>query len=461
MIMSNNTQFPEISSYIENKDYTELKEFLQVLQPPELADVIKSFQPAEQIVLLETIPLNLATKTFEFLGFSNQKKLLNNLNDDLIAHILNNMAPDDRTALLAYLPNTVVKELLTLLNDEERKVTLTLLGYPENSVGRLMTPDYLTVKQDWTIKEALDYIRTNGIDSETLNVVYVIDDKGILIDDIRSRELLLAPLEKKVSEVMDSKFVFLKTNQELTDAVELFKKHVRTVLPVIDETGLLIGIVTIDDILNVSQREDTREMQSLGGSEALDEPYMATPLLQMVKKRAVWLIILFVGEMLTATAMGFFEDEIAKAVVLALFIPLIISSGGNSGSQATSLIIRAMALREIKLADWWKIMKREVLSGLLLGTILGAIGFIRISVWTMFSNVYGDHWLLIALTVGFSLILVVMWGTLSGSMLPLILKKLKFDPAKSSAPFVATLVDVTGLVIYFLVAILLLSGTLL
>lgn len=459
--MENNVQFPEISSYIENKDVAELKEFLQVLQPPELADIIKYFPPDEKIVLLESIPLNLATKTFEFLGFSEQKKLLNNLNHELIAHILNNMAPDDRTSLLTYLPNTVVKELLSLLNDEERKVTLSLLGYPENSVGRLMTPDYITVKENWTINEALNYIRTNGSDSETLNVVYVTDDNGVLIDDIRSRELLLAPLEKTVSDVMDSKFVFLRTNQDLTDAIELFKKHARTVLPVIDDTGLLLGIVTIDDILNVSQREDTREMQSLGGSEALDDPYMATPLLQMVKKRAVWLVILFVGEMLTATAMGFFENEIAKAVVLALFIPLIISSGGNSGSQATSLIIRAMALREVKLTDWWKIMKREVLSGLLLGAILGTIGFIRISVWTMFSNVYGDHWMLIAFTVGVSLILVVLWGTLSGSMLPLILRKLKFDPAKSSAPFVATLVDVTGLVIYFGVAILFLSGTLL
>lgn len=461
MFMENNVQFPEISSYIVNKDLAELKEFLQVLQPPELADIIKYFPPDEQIVILENIPLNLATKTFEFLKFSDQKKLLNHLNDELIAHILNNMAPDDRTELLGYLPNTVVKELIGLLSDEERVVTLSLLGYPENSVGRLMTPDYITVKKDWTIKEALDYIRTNGSDSETLNVVYVTDDKGILIDDIRSRELLLAPLDKKVSDVMDDKYVFLKTNQGTAEAIELFQKHARTVLPVIDDTNLLIGIVTIDDILNVLQKEDTKEMQSLGGSEALEEPYMATPLFQMVKKRAVWLVILFVGEMLTATAMGFFEDEIAKAVVLALFIPLIISSGGNSGSQATSLIIRAMALREIKISDWWKIMKREVLSGLLLGTILGTIGFIRISVWSMFSDVYGAHWLLIAFTVGFSLVLVVLWGSLSGSMLPLILRKLKFDPAKSSAPFVATLVDVTGLVIYFGVAILFLSGTLL
>ncbi len=459
--MDSNIQFPEISSYIENKDFAELKEFLQVLQPPELADIIRHFSPAQQIVLLETIPLNLATKTFAFLDFTNQKNLLNNINNDLIAHILNNMAPDDRTALLEYLPNTVVKELLSILNDEERKVTLSLLGYPKNSVGRLMTPNYIAVNKNMIIEEVLDYIRANGNDSETLNVVYVTDDNGILTDDIRTRELLLTPLEKRVSDIMDSKFIFLKTNQDIEEAIEIFRKNARTALPVIDDSGLLIGIVTIDDILSVAQRENTRDIQSLGGSEALDESYMATPLLQMVKKRAVWLVILFVGEMLTATAMGIFEDEIAKAVVLALFIPLIISSGGNSGSQATSLIIRAMALREIKLTDWWRIMKREVLSGLLLGTILGSIGFIRISVWAMFSNMYGDHWLLIALTVGFSLVLVVMWGTLSGSMLPMILRKLRFDPAKSSAPFVATLVDVTGLVIYFGVAILFLSGTLL
>ncbi len=455
------SKFPEISSYIEQKKFLELKGFLQVLQPPELADIIKYFSPAEQLILLDLIPRSTAAKTFEFLDFSDQKKILNVLKGEQLESILNEMAPDDRTALLGSLPNTVVKELLGLLSEEERKVTLSLLGYPENSVGRLMTPDYITIERSWTIKEALDYIRKNGSDSETLNVVYVTDDNGILIDDIRSRELLLAPLEKKISDVMDSKFLYLKTYQDLDEAIDLFRKNARTVLPVIDDTGLLIGIVTIDDILNVAQREDTREMQNLGGTEALDEPYMSTPLLQMVKKRAVWLVILFIGEMLTATAMGFFENEIAKAVVLALFIPLIISSGGNSGSQATSLIIRAMALREVTLSDWWKIMKREVMSGLLLGAILGIIGFIRISVWSAFSNVYGEHWMLIAFTVGFSLVLVVLWGTLSGSMLPIILRKLKFDPAKSSAPFVATLVDVTGLVIYFLVAIIFLSGTLL
>jgi magnesium transporter len=455
------SNFPEISSYIEQKKFLELKGFLQVLQPPELADIIKYFSPDEQLILLDLIPLKTAAKTFEFLDFSDQKKILNILKGEQIESILNEMAPDDRTALLSSLPNKVVKELMGLLSEEERKVTLSLLGYPENSVGRLMTPDYITIESSWSIKEALDYIRTNGNDSETLNVVYVTNKDGILIDDVRSRELLLAPLDKKISDVMDSKFLYLKTSQDLDEAIDLFKKNARTVLPVIDDTGLLIGIVTIDDILNVAQREDTREMQNLGGTEALDEPYMATPLLQMVKKRAVWLVILFIGEMLTATAMGFFENEIAKAVVLALFIPLIISSGGNSGSQATSLIIRAMALREVTLSDWWKIMKREVLSGLLLGTILGVIGFVRISVWSAFSNVYGEHWILIAFTVGFSLVLVVLWGTLSGSMLPLILRKLKFDPAKSSAPFVATLVDVTGLVIYFGVAILFLSGTLL
>ena len=459
--MTENTVFPELCSLISEQNFEELKEFLQYLQPPELAEIIMNVNEEEQTAVFKVLPLNMAADTFGFLPFSLQRQILTRLDEEHVAKILNEMAPDDRTALLAYLPGPVVKELICLLSDEERKVALSLLGYPENSVGRLMTPDYIAVKEDLTIKETLDYIREKGHDSETLNVIYVVNDEGILIDDLRIREFLLAPLDKKVRDIMDNKFTYLKTTLHVDDAINSFKKLNRTAMPVIDDKGLLIGIVTIDDILNISQREDTREIQSLGGTEALDEPYIATPLLLMVKKRAGWLIILFLGEMLTATAMSFFEDELAKAVVLALFLPLIISSGGNSGSQATSLIIRAMALKEITLKDWWKIMKREVMSGVLLGVILGVIGFIRISTWSLFSDIYGPHWLLIAFTVSFSLVLVVLWGSLSGSMLPLILRKLGFDPAKSSAPFVATLVDVTGLVIYFLVAFLFLKGTLL
>ena len=260
---------------------------------------------------------------------------------------------------------------------------------------------------------------------------------------------------------MDHRFVTLKATDAEQVAIALFQKEDRKALPVTDTAGVLIGIVTIDDVLSLAEAKATKEIQKIGGSEALDEPYMAIALSRMVRKRAGWLVILFLGEMFTATAMGFFEGEIEKAVVLALFVPLIISSGGNSGSQATTLVIRALALGEVALADWWRVMRREIFAGLALGSILGAIGFLRIALWSQFSPIYGPHWLLVALTVGVSLIGIVMWGTLAGSMLPFILRRFGLDPATSSAPFVATLVDVTGLVIYFSVGYLFLRGTLL
>jgi magnesium transporter len=241
----------------------------------------------------------------------------------------------------------------------------------------------------------------------------------------------------------------------------VFRREDRTALPVVDDKGVLAGIVTVDDILDVASDTATREMQRFGGSEALDEPYMHVTLVRMVKKRAGWLVVLFLGEMLTATAMGFFEKEIAKAVVLALFVPLIISSGGNSGSQASTLVIRALAVGEVTLADFWKVIRREVLAGVALGAILGTIGFLRISIWSAFSTMYGPHWLLVAATVALALIGVVLWGTLVGCGLPFVLRWFGFDPATSSAPFVATLVDVTGLIIYFSVGLVVLRGSLL
>ena len=260
---------------------------------------------------------------------------------------------------------------------------------------------------------------------------------------------------------MDRRFVALKATDDGQTAVSVFRQHDRTALPVTDTAGMLIGIVTIDDVLDIAEATATAEIQRIGGSEALDEPYMKIAMLRMVKKRAGWLTALFLGEMLTATAMGFFEKEIAKAVTLALFIPLIISSGGNSGSQASTLVIRALALGEVTLADWWRVMRREIVSGLCLGIILGSVGFLRITIWSTFSTQYGEHWFLIALAVAFSLVLVVLWGSLIGSLLPLLLRRIGFDPATSSAPFVATLVDVTGLIIYFTVASVVLKGTLL
>jgi magnesium transporter len=324
-----------------------------------------------------------------------------------------------------------------------------------------MTPDYVAVREGWTVQQVLDYVRTHGHDSETLNVIYVVDDEGMLLDDIRIREILLADPARGVSEIMDRHFVALKATDDQQEAVAAFRQFDRTALPVTDTSGVLIGIVTVDDVLDVVETEATEDIQRIGGMEALDEPYMEIGFARMIRKRAGWLTALFLGEMLTATAMGFFENELNKALVLTFFLPLIISSGGNSGSQASTLVIRALALGELTLSDWWRVMRREIGAGLALGCILAVVGFMRITVWSAFSDIYGAHWLLVAFTVAFAIIGVVLWGTLIGSLLPLLIRRLGFDPATSSAPFVATLVDVTGLIIYFSVALVVLRGTLL
>jgi magnesium transporter len=388
-------------------------------------------------------------------------ELLKSMGREEGAEILNEMDPDDRTALLEELPSSAAKQLIQLLSPEERKIAVTLLGYPENSVGRLMTPDYIAVKPSSTIQQTLDYIRKHGENKETLNIVYVIDDKGKLIDDVKIREFLLAPLDNTVADLMDENFVALHVFDDQETAVKAFKKYDRVALPVVDKAGILIGIVTVDDVFDIAEEETTEDIHKQAAVEALDEPYSSIPLLKMIKKRAGWLAVLFLGEMFTASAMAFFQDEIARAVVLALFVPLIISSGGNSGSQAATLVVRAMALGEVTLKDWFFVIKRELLTGLTLGSILAVIGFLRILAWQTFSHIYGVYWFSIAITVSISLVGVVIWGTITGSMLPFLLRRLGFDPASSSAPFVATLVDVTGLVIYFSVAILTLSGKLL
>jgi magnesium transporter len=292
-------------------------------------------------------------------------------------------------------------------------------------------------------------------------MLYVVDDNGRLIDDIKMRQVLLSQPTRRIKTLMDHKFVSLNAFDDQETAIQVFKKYDHYALPVIDADGVLLGIVTIDDVLDVEEEEGTEDIHKMAAVEALKEPYIDEPILRLTRKRATWLVVLFIGEMLTATAMGYFEHEIAKAVVLALFVPLIISSGGNSGSQASTLVIRAMAVGEITLKDWWKVLLREIQSGFLLGVILGSIGFLRISIWQRFSDMYGQHWIGIAISVALALLGVVMWGTTVGSMLPFILRRLGLDPATSSAPFVATLVDVSGLIIYFNVAYLLLKGSLL
>lgn len=451
----------EAQGLIQERKFLALRETLQDREPYEVVDGISELPLADQAIVFRLLPRELAAETFELLELDRQKDLLKAMGQEEVVNILNEMSPDDRTALLEELPGPAMKQLVELLSPEERVVARSLLGYPEESVGRLMTPDYIAIRPEWTTQEVLDYIRKNGQNSETLNVVYVTDSGGKILDDIRVREFLLAPLETKVSDLMDGNYINLVATDDRETAVEVFRKYDRVALPVTNAEGLLLGIVTVDDMLDIIQEENTEDIQKFGGVEALEYPYASTSIMEMVRRRAVWLVILFLGEMLTATAMGYFEREIAKAVVLALFVPLIISSGGNTGSQAATLIIRAMALGEITIQRWWFVMRREFASGLMLGGILGIIGFLRIAIWSAFSGIYGPHWLLVAFTVGFSLVGVVLWGTLTGSMLPFMLRKFGFDPAASSAPFVATLVDVTGLVIYFSMAAMILKGTLL
>jgi magnesium transporter len=453
---------PEIRELIEQRNFSALQRIFSDWMPVDLAELISDLPENEQAILFRLLQKDVATETFEYLELDSQQNLLAALTQKDVTHILNSMSADDRTALLEELPGTVVQELLKLLSFKEFKIAKTLLAYAEGSVGRLMSPDYLSVKKDWDINQVLDYIRTFGHESETLNVIYVVDDYGKLKGELLARELLLSLPDNKVSDIIsEDKIITLTASQDQKDALDAFKRYDTVALPVVDSNGYLIGIVTVDDMLDVAEEEETEDIQKFGGIEALEEPYMDLPIPQLIKKRAGWLVILFIGEMLTASALAYFQDELAKAIVLATFIPLIISSGGNSGSQAATLIIRSLSLGEITIQDWWSVMRREILSGLALGGLLGVIGVFRVIIWAVVLGHLTTTWIYVAITVGVSLVGIVLFGTLTGSMLPLLLKRLGLDPATSSAPFVATLVDVTGIVIYFSVASLILGGVLL
>jgi magnesium transporter len=446
---------------IASEDKLKIKDFLNHQNISDVAGLIDENEEYETQIIAN-LSMHRAVGVFKILDLPTQKRIIKNLPAFTTAELLNELPADDRTAFLGELPSSVVRELIKTLNPEERKITLSLLGYPEGSVGRLMTPDYVYVYENNTVEEVLNTVRKFAKSSETIDVIYVINEKGEYLDDIRIKDFILASPDKKVLELMDGRTVVLHAEDDQEVAHEAFKMNNRVALPVVSKSNKLLGIVTIDDVLWVASEEFSEDMQKMGGTQALDEPYLEIPLFKLFRKRIGWLVVLFLGEMFTATAMGYFEDEIQKAVVLALFIPLIISSGGNTGSQASTLIIQAMAVGEITIRNWWRVMRREIIQGLMLGSVLGFIGFARVVIWSnILPELYGTHAIMVGLTVGVSLVGVVLWGTLTGSMLPLILKRLGADPAVSSAPFVATLVDVTGLVIYFSVALIFLRGILL
>ncbi len=446
-----------VQQQIGERDLHAVRDLLVDVAPVEIAELFQGLSDEERVLIFRILPRKTAAEIFAELDVDVQKTLLSGLGDRQTARLLDEMAADDRTALLEEIPAEAARQLLTLLSKDERDVALTLLGYPEGTVGRLMSPDYLTIHADWKVREVLDHIRANGQESASLDTLYVVDGRGKLVDEVSTRQLLLASPDEEVAALMNFKFDSLDVHADQEQAVELFRKYDRPTLPVVDSDGMLLGIVTVDDILDVQEEEVTEDIQKLGGSEALEDPYVKTPVITLIRKRAHWLVVLFLGEMLTASAMASYEDEIQRAVVLALFVPLIISSGGNSGSQASTIIIRALAVGEIRIKDWVNVFRRELITGSVLGLLLGLIGFLRVVIWSQFSDIYGEQWLALAFTVLFSLTGVVALGSLAGAMLPFVLKSFKLDPATSSAPFVATIVDVAGLVLYFSVAVLIMS----
>ena len=458
---------PEYEELIRKKDGESLRVAFEEVDPADIAEVLDELPPRESGVIFRILPRDVAGASFGYLPLEQQTGIVQTLGSDALARLLNEMSPDDRTRLFDELPAAVTQRALEQLKPEELKVARALLGYPEGSAGRFMTPKYLALKPSMTARDSLEFLRANGKGRETLNTLYVVDERSVLLFDVLLADLVMAAPEAKVQALESRALVSIPATAGRDEVVSTFEKYDRVALPVTDTRGAMLGIITADDVLDVAEEKATEEIHKLGGMEALDAPYMDIGALEMLKKRGGWLSILLVGEMFTTTAMTYFQGAIERAVVLALFVPLIISSGGNSGSQATSIIIRALAVREIELGDWLKVLLRELRSGVMLGLLLGGIGMVRIFLWELLHHAglihstYGDHYLLVALTVGLSLVGVVLFGSVTGSMLPFLLRRLGFDPATASAPFVATLVDVSGIVIYFTVASLLLGSTLL
>jgi magnesium transporter len=453
---------PEFEELIEAKDWVALKEVLNDVPSADIADLLIELPGEVAIVVFRLLKKPIAADVFAELPTSKGVELLELFNKQQLSDVMINLEPDEQVSILEELPGHLTQRVMNSIDREDKKQLKKLLGYPEESVGRLMTPRYVKVKSDWTIERSMDHIRKYGETAETINVIYVVDDKEHLIDDLRITHLILAEQDQKIETLMDRSFEALSVNDDQEEAVKMLAKYDRVALPVVDSDGVLVGIVTADDVIDVAEEETTEDMQKMAGMDALDDYYSQTSIFDIVKKRLWWLVILFVGQILTAIAMGGYEEILQKVVALSFFVPLIISSGGNSGSQAATLIIRALATDDIKLEDWKKVFTREFTSGLMLGGLIGLLGFFTLIAWDLIGGqALSSTVILTAAVIGLSLFTIVLFGNFTGAMLPFVLSKFDIDPAVSSAPFVATIVDVTGIIIYFSIAILLLSGTLL
>jgi magnesium transporter len=453
---------PELEELIESKDWVALKESLQDVPSVDIAELLEELDTEVAVVIFRLLKKSKAADVFTYLSTAKGLELLEVFSKRQLSDVMNNLEPDERVALMEELPGHLTQKVLNTLHRDDIAQVRRLLGYPPESVGRLMTTNYVKVKKDWSIDKSFEHIRRFGQTAETVNVIYVVNEQEKLIDDLRLNQLIVADPKSYIRDIMDESFEALSAFDDQEEAVRMLSKYDRVALPVVDSDGVLVGIVTVDDVLDVAEEETTEDMQLMAGMSALDDVYSQTNMFTMVRKRVGWLILLFLGQMFTVTAMASYEATLEAAAVLALFIPMIISSGGNSGSQAATLIIRSISTNDIKLADWLSVLKKELMSGFFLGTTLGVMGTVVISTWMVLR---GDPFSFVvfmqALTVGSSLVGVVMFGNISGSMLPFIMSKLGLDPAVTSAPFVATLVDVTGILIYFSIAVTLLSGVVL
>jgi magnesium transporter len=448
-----------------DESFVGIGEVVAELQPADIADLVNQLTRQEAAAVMSMLAVPRAVEVFDQPTLSRRSTILGQMDPGRAAQILEGLSSDERAEIVRGMGEVSRRRLLPKLSAEVRSEVERLLQYPPHSAGGIMTTEFVRLEPTWTVGDCLKHVRAVAREKESIYACYVMEPgTGRLLGSVSLRDLVMADLDQPVDRVMRKKPVTVSALDDQEAVAGKIAKYNLLAVPVLEKDGSVVGFVTVDDVVDVMIEEGTEDALRMGAVEpgGMDEPYVATPFWMLVRKRAGWLIILFLSEMLTATAMGRFEAEIASAVVLALFVPLIISSGGNSGSQAASLIIRALAVGELRVRDWWLVMRREFLSGLTLGSILGFVGFLRITVWSLVApQTYGPHWPLVALTIWISLIGVVMWGTLSGSLLPLVLKRAGLDPAVSSAPFVATLVDVTGIVIYFQVAAYILKGTLL
>jgi magnesium transporter len=448
-----------------DESFVGISQVVSDLPAPDVAELLNDLTLIEAATVITMLPIARAVEVMDQPTFRRRAPILERLEPDRATRVLEGLAADERTQIIRQLGERERRKLLPGLSDQTRAEVARLLQYPPKSAGGIMTTEFVRLDPAWTVADALKHIRSVAREKEAIYACYVMaPDTGVLLGALSLRDLVMAELAQPLTEIMRKKPVAVEATEDQEQVARKIAKYNLLAVPVLETDGSVVGFVTVDDVVDVLVEEGTEDILRLAAVEpgALDEPYTATPFWKLIRKRAGWLLILFLSEMLTATAMGRFEAEIAQAVVLALFVPLIISSGGNSGSQAASLIIRALAVGELGFRDWWRVMRREIFSGLVLGGVLGAVGFARISAWSyLWPGMYGPHWLLVAVTVWLSLVGVVLWGTFAGSMLPIVLKRLGLDPAVSSAPFVATLVDVTGIVIYFEVAARILRGTLL